>query len=227
MSFSSRPLMPTLPLQIAEQIGEQIVGGAYEEGARLREVELADVFSVSRATIREALRILETRQLVTIVPQRGARIVSLSIDELNNLFEIRSALMGLASRRAAARQMPSAPERLAAGLDLLASARQDAASYAARSAQMVKVIADLSGNSHLAEMIEGFAARIKRYAILGLETRQRRERSYKTWLRIAAAIKAGEADEAGMLHEQLARENHQAALAALAMRRAGAGAPGS
>ncbi|TAK40762.1 MAG: GntR family transcriptional regulator, partial [Betaproteobacteria bacterium] len=85
----SEPLTPTLPLQIAERIGGGIMDERFRPGERLKEVALAQTFGVSRATIREALRILENRGLVSIVPQRGAQVTKLSRKELEDLFEIR------------------------------------------------------------------------------------------------------------------------------------------
>src|SRR3954469_18051982 len=97
--FSPTALTPTLPLQVAERIGQGIIDEQFQPGERLKEVELALSFGVSRATIREALRILEKRGLVSILPQRGARVNDLSPKELEDLFEIRAALLGVASRR--------------------------------------------------------------------------------------------------------------------------------
>ena len=78
-------LVPTLPLQIAERIGTSIVEERFAPGERLKEVELALAFGVSRATVREALRLLEKRGLVSILPQRGARVTELSKKELEEL----------------------------------------------------------------------------------------------------------------------------------------------
>ena len=48
--------------------------------------------------VREALRILETERLVESIPNRGARVVGLSIDDLNDLYAVRSVLEGEAVR---------------------------------------------------------------------------------------------------------------------------------
>lgn len=73
----------------------------FRAGGRLRETELAETFEVSRATIREALRLLEQHGLVRIFPQRGAHVTKLSATELNDLFELRASLLGTGSRLAA------------------------------------------------------------------------------------------------------------------------------
>lgn len=93
----------SLPEQIAERIAEAILEDHYTPGTRLKEVELAKSFGVSRAPVREALRILETQKLVRITPQKGALVVSLSVEDLDELFLIRAALMGLSVRKIAER----------------------------------------------------------------------------------------------------------------------------
>src|SRR5487761_2611963 len=99
--FSPATLTPTLLLQIAERIGEAIVDEQFAPGERLKEVDLATAFGVSRTTVHEALRILENRGLVRILPERGAQVTQLSRVELENLFEIRAVLLGLAASHAA------------------------------------------------------------------------------------------------------------------------------
>jgi len=95
--IQAKSLLKTLPLQIADQLAESITVGELEAGARLRETELATMYAVSRATIRESLRLLELRGLVCIQPQRGAHVTQLSAKELYDLFAIRASLLSTAS----------------------------------------------------------------------------------------------------------------------------------
>src|SRR4051812_14694839 len=123
--FSPDALTPTLPLQIADRIGAAIVEDQFGPGERLKEVDLAAAFGVSRASVREALRILENRGLVRILPQRGAQVTLLSREELEELFEIRAALLGLAARHAARTYQPLRKTALQRHLASLASALDD------------------------------------------------------------------------------------------------------
>lgn len=213
-------LIPTLPLQIADRIGARIVEEALAPGVRLKEVELAAGFGVSRASVREALRILETRGLVTILPQRGALVTRLSAKELEDLFEIRSVMLGLASRRVATLGEPAASRALAACLTALVAARRSAPAYARASAGMVAEIARRSGNLQLEEYIASYAQRFGRYARLGLATQPRRERSLANWRRLLRAIAAGDGNLAETIHRRLAMENLEAGLAEIARRSA-------
>lgn len=211
-------LLPTLPLQIAERIGASIVEERFTPGERLKEVELALQFGVSRATVREALRLLEQRGLVSILPQRGARVTELSRKELEDLFEIRAALLGLASRRLALSATPEALREVRAGVGALERCVDDASAYAQASAALVATITRLSGNVQLMDYIGEFAQRFGRYARLGLATRARREQSLATWRRLLRALVARDGARAESTHRELALTNLAAGLSEIGRR---------
>lgn len=211
----AEPLTPTLPLQIAERIGASIVDERFRPGERLKEVSLAESFGVSRATIREALRLLEKRGLVSIVPQRGAQVTRLSRKELEDLFEIRVVLLGLASRRVARACTPEVERDLFDGYRTLQAARADGTAYAHASAHLVSVLAKASGNQQLFDYLMSFALRIGRYARLGLASPQRRKQSLALWQRLLRALVARDAAAAEALHRRLSSLNLAAALAEL------------
>ncbi len=89
---------------------EQIVGrletaiqlGHLAPGQRISEPALAMSLWVSRAPLREAVRVLEGRRLLHRTPNAGARIVQLSIADLEQILVTREALEGMACREAAA-----------------------------------------------------------------------------------------------------------------------------
>ena len=99
-----RTRLLTLPEQIAEQLARDIVSQALAPGQRLKEIELSTRFDASRAPIREALRLLELRGLVQIESRRGVTVTQLSAAEVDDLYEIRASLLGLAARRVALRR---------------------------------------------------------------------------------------------------------------------------
>lgn len=71
---------------------ERILSGEYEPGARLRLQQLAEESGVSLIPAREALRILEAERLVVTVPNKGARVADLSIEDMRDLYETRILL---------------------------------------------------------------------------------------------------------------------------------------
>jgi DNA-binding GntR family transcriptional regulator len=86
---------------ITRQIEQAIFSGTLAPGTKVSELGLAKQLGVSRGPLREALRRLEGRKLIERKTNFGARVASLSVDDLENLLIIREALEGMAARLAA------------------------------------------------------------------------------------------------------------------------------
>jgi DNA-binding GntR family transcriptional regulator len=113
--------------QLAAVLRERILAGDLEPGRRLIERELVEDYDVARHTLRAALRRLETDGLVRAEPHRGARVASLSPDELADLFALRLALEREAAHLALGRgggRLPAAVHGAARRLDALAARRR-------------------------------------------------------------------------------------------------------
>jgi DNA-binding GntR family transcriptional regulator len=214
---SSR-LHRTLPTQIADGLALDIIQERYAPGERLNEVQIAAQWGVSRSPLREALRLLEQRGLVVITPQRGARVTALSFQEVEQLFEIRAVLVGLAARRAACHVNGEASRRLDALLIDLEDSLGSAERYEQASAAASIEIAGMGGSQPLQEMIVSFAHRIGRYARLGLSSSARRMQSIANWRELVQAIHAGNASGAEALNRRLALENRDEAMRVLRQR---------
>lgn len=92
---SAEAVPPSLPVYLAERIADEIETNALKPGERLSEEAIAKRFGVSRAPVREALRLLAQEEIVAIEPRRGARVRSYSRAELSEMFEMRAVLYGL------------------------------------------------------------------------------------------------------------------------------------
>src|SRR3954470_16750413 len=84
----------TTPDLIAETLREEILRGVVAPGQALRQEELADRFGVSRLPVRDALLRLEAQGLVHVYPNRGAFVITLSADEVREIYEMRILLEG-------------------------------------------------------------------------------------------------------------------------------------
>jgi len=82
----------TLSAMITDQLRQAILDGTYPAGAQLRQDALGEAYGVSRIPVREALFQLEAEGLVRIVPQKGAIVSELSLDEINDVFDLRVLL---------------------------------------------------------------------------------------------------------------------------------------
>ena len=88
---------------VSETMREAIVNGTLKPGERLMEIQLAEELGVSRTPVREAIRKLELEGFVVMIPRRGTYVAGLSIKDINEVFEIRTALDVLAAGLAAER----------------------------------------------------------------------------------------------------------------------------
>jgi DNA-binding GntR family transcriptional regulator len=68
--------------RIAEVLEEEIVSGAYIPGQQIKQGRICKRFDVSVATVREALRHLESAGLLFLSPNRGVFVASVSTEEL-------------------------------------------------------------------------------------------------------------------------------------------------
>ncbi|MGB6104076.1 MAG: GntR family transcriptional regulator [Pusillimonas sp.] len=214
MILDHSTLLKTLPLQIASQLAAAIAQGEYTPGDRFRETELAERYSVSRATIREALRLLETRGLVSIQPQRGARVTPLSTKELYDLFALRASLLSTCSRLAAQLCDENQAAQLRARLVSLRDSVHDADRYTEHSAALVDYITRMADNPILATYVNDLVLRIGRYVRMGLMAEERRKRSVALWAQLIDDIIDGDSESAAARHYRLAVQNRDAALQA-------------
>jgi DNA-binding GntR family transcriptional regulator len=92
-----------------DRLRREILGGTLAAGERLIEEQITRRFGISRAPLREALRLLAQQGLVEHLPRRGARVATLSDQDAQELFEVRDVLERFAIRQA----LPRHPEDLA------------------------------------------------------------------------------------------------------------------
>ncbi|MHB2034632.1 MAG: GntR family transcriptional regulator [Gemmatimonadaceae bacterium] len=93
----------TVTSMTRDAIRDRILRGSYPAGEPLRQDALADQLGVSRIPVREALRLLEAEGLVTFNPHRGAVVSTLSLGEIEELFELRAFIETDLIRRAVPR----------------------------------------------------------------------------------------------------------------------------
>jgi len=82
----------TLRARIAERLRAAILAGDIPPGAPLVETALSERFDVSRGPLREALRQLIEEGLVVTVPYTGTHVAALSVEDVREIYSLRTAL---------------------------------------------------------------------------------------------------------------------------------------
>jgi len=83
--------------QIYEHLSNSIIEGIIRPGEKLLENDLSSQFGISRSPLRECFRILEGEGLVVIHPRRGVFVREFKSKDIENVFQVRAALEGLAA----------------------------------------------------------------------------------------------------------------------------------
>lgn len=192
-----------------------ILRGEYAPGARLGEVELADALGVSRTPVREALRQLAAEGLVELVPNKGARVVAWTPEELEQVFELRAQVEGFAAHQAALRATEHDVARLAE------LAAQHAAATAGRDRDLERVyelnsafhggIAAAAGGASLTSVLGSLVHTVVLHRTLHTFDDAAMERSSRHHLEIVEAVRARD----GLWAESVMRSHLLAARAEL------------
>jgi len=84
--------------RVAKEIEETILSGYFKPRERLVEMDLISRFGVSRTVIREALKRLEAKGLVRTTPYRGAMVADLTVEEVEEIYFVRTELERIAAQ---------------------------------------------------------------------------------------------------------------------------------
>ncbi len=91
---------PSLVEMTTRRLRAEILSGDLAPGRRLVEEQIGQRFAISRAPLREALRLLANEGLVEHLPRRGVRVTELSDQDVDELFGLRAVLEQHAARQA-------------------------------------------------------------------------------------------------------------------------------
>lgn len=184
--------------QVRSFLRSWIITGRLEAGSRVRESDIAEELGISRVPVREAMAMLEGEGLLTSMSPRGGVVVTeLKTRDVEDFFDIRERLEGLAARLAARRAQPGDIRRLrwyiAEGRAAAEDGREE--DLSAANLDFHTSISRMADNSTLSSMLEVVGVHLRWNAIPNrdpLEVLGDHER-------IAEAIAAGNEDDAERL----------------------------
>ncbi|WP_406422610.1 GntR family transcriptional regulator [Streptomyces sp. NBC_00842] len=214
---SSTQVAVSLAEQIAARLACAIAFDLVHAGQRLLEQDICAILGVSRAPVREALRILERDRLVEFQARRGALVTAPTAKEVRNVFDVRIALYGILLRE----EMNRDPKRLLAVLNahmpaVERSVTESADDYATATFLLNSSIAAVAGNETLADLLQSVSLQTFRYVRLGLAHHPGNiPRSLESWHALRTAVAAGEVALVVRIAEARIERVRDAALAAL------------
>ncbi len=179
-------------VDIEEHVLAAVLAGRLAPGTRLGEMQMAELFGVSRTKVREALVRLETRGIVTVSARRGWYVVEPSVEEAAEAFEARKIVeTGLL---AAARGLDAAAvARLRRHLEIehAALCGDDVGARTCLLGDFHIHLADLLGNRVIAEIVRDLTARTTLISML-YQPKDKAEESSHDHEEIVAALEAGD-----------------------------------
>jgi DNA-binding GntR family transcriptional regulator len=138
-------------------IRQRILDNRYAPAHQVLELELAADLGMSRTPVREALVRLQNERFVQLIPRHGMRVVPLSVQNLQDVYEVLTALELTAierlSKAGLTKEELATINRILQQMDI-AVRRNDVEGWARADEQFHRTLVGLSGNARLAEMVE-------------------------------------------------------------------------
>jgi len=201
--------------QVLNAMRQAILDFQLKPGQRLVERELMEQLGVSRTTVREALRELQSEGLVTVVPQRGAVVATPSYEDAVDLYEVRAALESLVVQRFVERASEDQVLRLEAAVQGF----QDASIRTADIRQILAakdlfyiVLIEGAASAALQQMLEGIQARVQVLRATSLSEEGRTFAAVRELKAVVEAIKVRDAELAARLTAEHIRAAAKTAL---------------
>lgn len=86
--------------EVADRLRALILAGDLEPRSRVDEAGLCERFGISRTPLREAIKLLASEGLLELLPNRGARVASITDEELDDMLEVVAGLEATAAELA-------------------------------------------------------------------------------------------------------------------------------
>ncbi|MBR9857361.1 MAG: GntR family transcriptional regulator, partial [Gammaproteobacteria bacterium] len=185
----------------ADCVRTMIIEGELKEGQRIHEPELCQQLDISRTPLREALKVLHSEGLVTIEPNRGAWVATITPEEIREHFEIISSLERRAAELTAVKVSESDLARLSKLQDKLERHYQarERNEYFETNQHIHRLIIELAGNDTLTQLHHQLMNRVSRGRYLAIGMQHRWEESVEEHRALLDALRDHNAELAGRI----------------------------
>lgn len=187
--------------EVADCVRTMIIEGDLKEGQRINEPELCQQLDISRTPLREALKVLHSEGMVTIEPNRGAWVATITPEEIREHFEIISSLERRAAELTAGKATQNDLTRLRQLQDKLERHYQarERNEYFETNQHIHRLIIELAGNDTLTQLHHQLMNRVSRGRYLAIGVQHRWEESVDEHRTLLDALSARDGEKAGRI----------------------------
>lgn len=202
---------------VSDALRQAIQDGNLQPGERLMEIPLAEELGVSRTPIREAIRKLELEGFVVMIPRRGAYVANISLKDITQVFEIRSALeelaAGLAAERITTEEVEVLERMLVEINEHMESKNMD--KVVAADIEFHEVLYKASRNEKLAEIVNNLREQTFRFRSVSMNQPGRLAKTWEEHRQLVEAISAHNATQARKIARLHMEHSEQTLLAGM------------
>jgi DNA-binding GntR family transcriptional regulator len=201
----------SLRMLVENRLRSAIGRGLFKPGQRLIERELCEQVGVGRTSIREALRQLEAEGLVTTIPHRGPIVSTITVEEAEQLYDLRALLESYAGRECARRRDPDIIARLRRQFEIMGTVagHEDRSDLLAAKTEFYAALMEGCGNIFVERFLKMLLNRVTVLRITSMTQANRIGRSLREIETILVAIESGDeqgAEQACVQHIENAAE---------------------
>lgn len=183
---------PSLHEELVDRLRGMIVEGVLPAGEKVPERELCEKLGVSRTPMREALKVLAADGLLTLQPNRGARVRDITIEELEEVFPIMGAFEALAGELACAHVTESQVQDVRSSHEAMLACYKasDLPGYFRHNQRIHEIIMEAAGNRTLSDLYRSLSVRVRRARYLANMSSERWQQAVAEHEQILIALEA-------------------------------------
>lgn len=184
---------------VQQEIERMILEGEIAAGEWLNESALSQRFNISRGPVREAFRTLEELGLVRQEKNRGVFVREVSVEEADQIYDLREALDEFIGRQVAVRATPAQLDTLRALVEQMdvAARESQVSTYYSLNLNFHDMLAELTGNPKLVTIYRRLIKELHLFRLRGLAQGGGSRKSTAEHRAMMKALEARNVDAAG------------------------------
>lgn len=145
-------------MDLFETLRDDILTQKIENGTKLTEQSVCELYGVSRTPVREAFQKLELDGLIDIIPNKGAFVRGLTLQDIKDMYELRKAYEVICVQFAIDRISPEEMEKLKESYDLMEFFRgkEDAVKFMNMNTRFHQILYNATGNRMLLHVLTSY-----------------------------------------------------------------------